>query len=115
MQIKLLDKQETRRYLDRVFSDCLENSSLEDCDEFVVSRVLQCLLKDNMCFNKYLGENDECLHMSEIALDMFGCENVEPTEYVKSVLERIFTFFIIDSGCEHSIKSVRAVCMYALK
>lgn len=53
--------------------------------------------------------------MSEIALDMFGCENVEPTEYVKSVLERIFTFFIIDSDCEHSIKSVRAVCMYALK
>lgn len=114
MKIKLLNKQETRRYLDRVFSDCLENSSLEDCDEFVVSRVLQCLLKDNMGFYKYLGEDDECLHMSEIALDMFGCENVEPTEYVKSVLERIFTFFIIDSGCEHSIKSVRAVCMYAL-
>lgn len=115
MQIRLLNKQETRRYLDRVFSVCLENSSLEDCDEFVVSRVLQCLLKDNMCFNKYLGEDDECLHMSEIALEMFGCENVEPTEYVKSVLERIFTFFIIDSDCEHSIKSVRAVCMYALK
>lgn len=40
MQIKLLDKQETRGYLERVFSDCLENSSLEDCDEFVVSMVL---------------------------------------------------------------------------
>lgn len=40
MKIKLLNKQETRRYLDRVFSDCLENSSLENCDEFVVSRVL---------------------------------------------------------------------------
>lgn len=39
----------------------------------------------------------------------------ETRRYVKSVLERIFTFFIIDSDCEHSIKSVRAVCMYALK
>lgn len=68
-----------------------------------------------MYFNKYLGENDECFNMSEIALDMFGCENVESTEYVKSILRRIFTFFIIDASCEHSIKSVRAVCMYALK
>lgn len=115
MQIKLLNKQETRRYLEKVFNDCLENSYLEDCDEFVVSRVLQCLLKDNMGFNKYLGEDDECLHMDEIALDMFGSENVEPTEYVKSVLRRIFEFFIIDASCEHSIKSARAVCMYALK
>lgn len=115
MQIKLLNKQETRRYLEKVFNDCLENSYLEDCDEFVVSRVLQCLLKDNMGFNKYLGEDDECLHMDEIALDMLGSENVEPTEYVKSVLRRIFEFFIIDASCEHSIKSVRAVCMYALK
>lgn len=114
MQIRLLSKQETRRYLERVFDGCLENSALEDCDEYVVSRVLQCLLKDNMGFNKYSGEEDECLHMKEIALNMFGCENVEPIECVKSVLSRIFTFFIIDASCEHSIKSVKAVCMYAL-
>lgn len=50
-----------------------------------------------------------------LAYEICGCENVEPTEYVKSVLSHIFTFFIIDASCEHSIKSVRAVCMYALE
>ena len=114
MQIRLLNKQETRRYLERVFDGCIENHDLEDCDEYVVSRVLQCLLKDNMGFHKYSNEEDECLHMDEIAIEMFGCENVEPVEYVKSVLSRIFTFFVIDGNCEHSIKSVKAVCMYAL-
>lgn len=40
MQIRLLSKQETRKYLEKVFDGCLENSALADCDEYVVSRVL---------------------------------------------------------------------------
>ena len=112
--MRVLNRHETRDYLDRVFRECENSQDFEDENNYVVSSVFQGILRDEMNYHVFDGEDRSDLHMDEIALDMFGSEDVIPAEFVRERLKRVFNYFFQYYAEEVTIQNARVICHYAL-
>ena len=113
--MKELNKKQTREYFAKVTRKCINSWELYDAHMYVVSTVLQFLIRDDMGYRGF-DEEDAVNEVGvfDVAMDMYDDPDVCADEETKKLLKHIFNYLIFENPDLCTMETAIAVCACVL-
>lgn len=113
--MKELNKKQTKEYFEKVTRKCINSWELYNAHMYVVSTVLQFLIRDDMGYREF--DEEEAINETgavDVARGMYNDPDICADEETKELLKHIFKYLIFENPDLCTMETVIAVCSCVL-
>lgn len=113
--MKELNKNQTKEYFEKVTRKCINIWELYNAHMYVVSTVLQFLIRDDMGYREF--DEEEAINETgavDVARGMYNDPDICADEETKKLLKHIFKYLIFENPDLCTMETAIAVCSCVL-